>query len=757
LVIPNQAVATYVTNWTYDSWNRVRTMTYPDSETLTYTYNLGGLLSTLTGKKRSDNYTYVKSITYDKFEQRASITYGSNVVTNYTYNDSSRNLSNLKVFYTTNTYMNNTYAYDAVDNVRCVTNSASPQSTGIGGGITHTYAYDGLNRLTSATGTYTGSGTGTSQKTATYGLSMSYDNLHNITSKKQDLAQNNIQFIGTLNAGYTLKYAYNQQNSQQVTEIADTSYRTTGTPVGTPGRQDFVYDANGNLVNIHTTRMEANGRENLVNTRRLLWDEENRLLGVSDNGAVSNYWYDASGERVFKQTSDGEGVLVNGRPSGSRTGTSVYTIYVNPYTVISNGMQMSKHFYIGSQRIASQLCSSRSTGSANNNPLTNVKATGTGVVDYTSKYADLTAKVKTRFDSLNVPYKGTNNNGVGFWSYVAASDERYDQYYFHPDHLGSSSIITNYAKQMVQHLEYVPFGEVFLDERTTTYDTPYKFNAKELDEETGLYFYGARYLDPRLSLWLSVDPLAEKYPNVSSYVYCENNPVKFVDPDGRDYFQHQGGNGKSAVFWQNGNAKTVEYNGQTYSNIGETYTQNIGEGMSVTYTQNKATSITTNTMSTDQWVSQYSKSDWNGTPADKACNKACDAMLSKNGDTSNGMIQIVNNAGGGRAGTANGASTKAINNMSKAIDLGSATKVNVDFRNGSQSADNMGDHFVVVQGKKENIINGKVTSTSFLFFDPGTKYQSKGTSPSNQFKVVNGRLEGDHINNGKMMVGTSIR
>ena len=69
---------------------------------------------------------------------------------------------------------------------------------------------------------------------------------------------------------------------------------------------------------------------------------------------------------------------------------------------------------------------------------------------------------------------------------------------------------------------------------TMYYQTPYKFNGKELDEETGLYYYGARYYDPRESIWMSVDPLAEKYPNVSPYVNCFDNPVKFVDPDGKD-------------------------------------------------------------------------------------------------------------------------------------------------------------------------------------------------------------------------------
>jgi RHS repeat-associated protein len=91
----------------------------------------------------------------------------------------------------------------------------------------------------------------------------------------------------------------------------------------------------------------------------------------------------------------------------------------------------------------------------------------------------------------------------------------------------------------VQHLEYIPFGEVFIDERaaTSTWSTPYKFNAKELDEETGLYYYGARYYDPRTSVWISVDPLAEKKPWMSPYVYCSGNPVNRIDPDGRDDYR----------------------------------------------------------------------------------------------------------------------------------------------------------------------------------------------------------------------------
>jgi RHS repeat-associated protein len=108
------------------------------------------------------------------------------------------------------------------------------------------------------------------------------------------------------------------------------------------------------------------------------------------------------------------------------------------------------------------------------------------------------------------------------------------QYYYHSDHLGSTSLITNPDGEVVQHVEYVPFGEVFIEERNNTWNTPYLFNAKELDEETGLYYYGARYFDPRVSVWLGVDPLWEKYPGVSAFAYCANNPVMFIDPDGRE-------------------------------------------------------------------------------------------------------------------------------------------------------------------------------------------------------------------------------
>ena len=67
----------------------------------------------------------------------------------------------------------------------------------------------------------------------------------------------------------------------------------------------------------------------------------------------------------------------------------------------------------------------------------------------------------------------------------------------------------------------------------------YTFSAKERDSETGLSYFGSRYYSSDLSIWLSVDPMSGKYASLSPYVYCANNPVKLVDPDGEDWFENE--------------------------------------------------------------------------------------------------------------------------------------------------------------------------------------------------------------------------
>ena len=127
-------------------------------------------------------------------------------------------------------------------------------------------------------------------------------------------------------------------------------------------------------------------------------------------------------------------------------------------------------------------------------------------------------------------------------------------------HLQSAQFITNAKGEQYEHIEYTPYGELWIEETAPGIDKlPFRFTGKELDEETGLYYYGARYLDPKYSRWLSGDPaLGEYIPkapiddeakkhnenlpgmggvfnvvNLHVYHYAGNNPVKYTDPDGK--------------------------------------------------------------------------------------------------------------------------------------------------------------------------------------------------------------------------------
>jgi RHS repeat-associated protein len=110
------------------------------------------------------------------------------------------------------------------------------------------------------------------------------------------------------------------------------------------------------------------------------------------------------------------------------------------------------------------------------------------------------------------------------------------QYFYHPDHLGSASWITDAAGEGYQHFQYLPFGESWVEQRLGTYNSPYQFSGKEKDEETGYNYFGARYYDSELSVWLSVDPMSSNHPNLTAYDYTANSPINFIDIDGNDFF-----------------------------------------------------------------------------------------------------------------------------------------------------------------------------------------------------------------------------
>ena len=454
--------------------------------------------------------------------------------------------------------MDNAYTYDAVSNVLSVANKAAlPESGKAGGQMAHAYTYDALYRLASATGTYAGA----DSKTASYRLEMGYDNMHRIVSKKQHLTQQGVQFDGTLHVGYDLAYTYGKTEGKkfQLAEVKDANYRTEENPdsiAKVDNNHTYTYDANGNLVYVNTGRIKQDGMlDSTAAERKLRWDEENRLTASDDNGFVTNYWYDANGERTVKTSGEGEQLYVNSEFAGGRTNTAKFSLYVSPYLVANQGGRYTKHIYIGSQRIVSKIGDFASYGSDPRRIQYAGSETDGLSVNYKQKYSAQQQVIKDNYTIFEVPYNGTDNNdyvdGQGFCCDDGSPEaaqaralalennfqdpDAYEklQFYYHPDHLGSSSYITNLDGEVVQHIEYVPFGEVFIEERNSIWNTPYLFNAKEFDEETGLYYYGTRYYEPRVSLWISTDPMQEKTSNITTYAYCINNPVAYIDHDGK--------------------------------------------------------------------------------------------------------------------------------------------------------------------------------------------------------------------------------
>ena len=143
---------------------------------------------------------------------------------------------------------------------------------------------------------------------------------------------------------------------------------------------------------------------------------------------------------------------------------------------------------------------------------------------------------ETLYDAAGNKLQGTQNTyelklqtdaTVYFPALVSVKQSIYDN-----NGSGSMSTTMHNGTKPSVYDAYMPYGELLVDEHTSSEDMPYKFNGKELDQETGLYYYGARYMNPVSSLWYGVDAFTEKYPSISGYVYCVGKPIKFVDPDG---------------------------------------------------------------------------------------------------------------------------------------------------------------------------------------------------------------------------------
>ena len=268
-------------------------------------------------------------------------------------------------------------------------------------------------------------------------------------------------------------------------------------------------------------------------------------------------------------------------------------------------------------------------------------------------------------------------------------------------------------------------------------DSPYQYTGKELENFGGLgwYDYGARYYDPSVGRWTSVDPLAGKYPNMSPYVYTANSPMINIDPDGRDWYRHDETN---AVIWREGSGSH-----EGYSNLGATYSENFEGGFSITYTQNEVSSMTWNVLETDQFVSMY---DQEGNYLMNCYQAACQTLINAGFQSAGRSSEVLMTDIGdnGRSGTTSTSAVAGITVINNNVEGGKPLVVGVDYQDDSPNHDGMTDHFIVISGKTETYTNGSLSSTTYRFFDNRTRNSNTGTQLSNNFSCSDNRLTGSY-------------
>jgi len=514
-VLPNYEFYTFKMEWEYDSWNRIKKITYPDEEIVTYNYDRAGMLIEVVGDKSSNGYGYLKNQGYDKFGNKNMMVYYNGIRTFYDYDPLNRRLQHLYGLDSQDdTVQNVMYYYDAANNITKVEKSAERGVGGVPYSTTITYQYDDLYRMTGSEGLMLYNNNGN----YIFRMGLAYSQSGNISRKQLD--SQILTVNGDENKVYDFNYAY---QGTQPHALSSLSYDY--------GNKVYEWTPNGNMQ-----KEEDFYSGSLVATRKMHWDEENRLTTLLDVDKTLNYYtYDAAGERTLKLTGNFEEMNINGQYNINASNLNTYTLYTSPYMVI-DPKGYTKHYYIESDRFVSKIGGGMAHINYNirKDHVYGMDINDPSDYEYKSHHLFKDGMMHRHFEYVQVNDEIIDDLCFSFIKELQEYDE--DEkfiFFYHKDHLGSSTQISDRDANIIHHVEYMPSGEQFSEQRDH-WATPYKFNSKELDAETGLYYYGARYYTPEIGIWLSVDPMSDKYPSLSPYAYCGNNPVMLVDPDGRE-------------------------------------------------------------------------------------------------------------------------------------------------------------------------------------------------------------------------------
>ena len=363
----------------------------------------------------------------------------------------------------------------------------------------------------------------------------------------------------------TIKYSYNERDWMTVDTSSNfwehlgynLNQEIGGTPQWNGNISWATYFMNNLTVTIPEMGQYPPSAPNTTNTvgYRYSYDNANRLLSANYGGCIWNVWgttalytmpairYDSSGNiRSLQRNGNSQSMIDNLRYSYI-TGTDKLSLITNAvgsatqtYTYDANGNATSDS-YRGIAFIVYDI---------NNLPVTIYKTSGS-TVQY---YYDAAGNRIQKYDgSANTWYVQGPDGKTEVITTATQTAPTYTmdnigqilrngttitRYYYLKDHLGSIKMMVDASGNVQSYNDYYPHG-MTMPGRSGVMgaDTRYKFTGKERDIESGFDYFGARYYDSRIARWMSVDPLANKYPEIAPYIYTHNDPINRFDPDGK--------------------------------------------------------------------------------------------------------------------------------------------------------------------------------------------------------------------------------